>query len=89
VISPRSEILLPPIVFKDEGHNLTLVIPMENGVIKEDHEADQYIQKSEQDEVVEQQVQRTAPAITNIEIVDINPLPKNPPPPPPPREEVP
>lgn len=63
----------PIVVLKDEGQNLTLYIPMENGVIKKDHGADKYMQKEEDDAL--NQTKRPA-AITNIEIVDINPLPK-------------
>lgn len=63
----------PIVVLKDEGQNVTLYIPMENGVIKKDHGVDKYMQKGEDDAL--NQTNRPA-AITNIEIVDINPLPK-------------
>lgn len=69
----HSGIMHPPVIFKDEGRNITLVIPVENGIVKKDHVIDQYMQKSGKQDIHDQS--SVSSSISNIEIVEIKQLP--------------
>lgn len=71
----HSMIMHPPVIFKDEGSNITLVIPVKDGVVKQDHVIDQYTQNSDGKDVQDQS--SVSSSITNIEIVEIKQLPND------------